>query len=138
LTSAIDYNSLTDDAFRAEVRAFFAQHYPEALCYLQRRVRMAEIRSWWRTLYEKGWIAPNWTREWGGMALDAGKMVVFLEEMERHGIAREAIQIHGAIGFTDEYDAGLYLQRALVLASWLGNAALHRRRYAQLTLGLAS
>jgi len=49
-------------------------------------------------------------------------------------IAREAIQIHGAIGFTDEYDAGLYLKRALVLAAWLGNAAQHRRRYAQLTL----
>jgi alkylation response protein AidB-like acyl-CoA dehydrogenase len=50
-------------------------------------------------------------------------------------IAREAIQIHGAIGFTDEYDAGLYLKRALVLASWLGNTALHRRRYARLALG---
>lgn len=49
-------------------------------------------------------------------------------------IAREAIQIHGAIGFTDEYDAGLYLKRALVLASWLGNASLHRRRYARLAL----
>jgi alkylation response protein AidB-like acyl-CoA dehydrogenase len=49
-------------------------------------------------------------------------------------IAREAIQIHGAIGFTDEYDAGLYLKRALVLSAWLGNAAQHRRRYAQLTL----
>ncbi|MGE5525948.1 MAG: acyl-CoA dehydrogenase family protein [Rhodospirillaceae bacterium] len=49
-------------------------------------------------------------------------------------IAREAIQIHGAIGFTDEYDAGLYLKRALVLAAWLGNAALHRRRYAKLAL----
>jgi alkylation response protein AidB-like acyl-CoA dehydrogenase len=49
-------------------------------------------------------------------------------------IAREAIQIHGAIGFTDEYDVGLYLKRALVLASWLGNAALHRRRYARLAL----
>lgn len=49
-------------------------------------------------------------------------------------IAREAIQIHGAIGFTDEYDAGLYLKRALVLAAWLGNAAQHRRRYVGLTL----
>jgi alkylation response protein AidB-like acyl-CoA dehydrogenase len=47
-------------------------------------------------------------------------------------ITREAIQIHGAIGFTDEYDAGLYLKRALVLAAWLGNAAQHRRRYATL------
>jgi alkylation response protein AidB-like acyl-CoA dehydrogenase len=49
-------------------------------------------------------------------------------------IAREAIQIHGAIGFTDEYDAGLYLKRALVLAAWLGNATYHRRRFAALTL----
>ncbi|MES2564993.1 MAG: acyl-CoA dehydrogenase family protein [Pseudomonadota bacterium] len=49
-------------------------------------------------------------------------------------IAREAIQIHGAIGFTDEYDAGLYLKRALVLAAWLGNASYHRRRFAALTL----
>jgi len=47
-------------------------------------------------------------------------------------IAREAIQIHGAIGFTDEYDAGLYLQRAMTLSAWLGNAAAHRRRYAAL------
>ncbi len=49
-------------------------------------------------------------------------------------ITREAIQIHGAIGFTDEYDAGLYLKRALVLAAWLGNAATHRRRYASIVL----
>jgi alkylation response protein AidB-like acyl-CoA dehydrogenase len=47
-------------------------------------------------------------------------------------ITREAIQIHGAIGFTDEYDAGLYLKRAMTLSAWLGNGALHRRRYAQL------
>ena len=50
-------------------------------------------------------------------------------------ITREAIQIHGAIGFTDEYDAGLYLKRALVLGAWLGNANQHRRRYAALALG---
>jgi alkylation response protein AidB-like acyl-CoA dehydrogenase len=53
-------------------------------------------------------------------------------------IGREAIQIHGAIGFTDEYDAGLYLKRALVLGAWLGTATQHRRRYAALTLSAAS
>ena len=52
-------------------------------------------------------------------------------------ITREAIQIHGAIGFTDEYDAGLYMKRAMVLASWLGAAAYHRRRYARMTLEAA-
>jgi len=47
-------------------------------------------------------------------------------------LARESIQLHGAIGFTDEYDLGLYVQRALVLSAWLGNAQMHRRRYAKL------
>lgn len=44
-------------------------------------------------------------------------------------ITRDAIQLHGAIGFTDEHDIGLYLKRALVLAAWLGNAAEQRRRF---------
>jgi alkylation response protein AidB-like acyl-CoA dehydrogenase len=48
-------------------------------------------------------------------------------------ITREAIQMHGAIGFTDEHDIGLYLKRALVLSAWLGNAAQHRRRYGALS-----
>lgn len=47
-------------------------------------------------------------------------------------ITREAIQLHGAIGYTDEYDIGLYLKRALVLSAWLGNAKFHRRRFALL------
>ncbi|NYT62902.1 acyl-CoA/acyl-ACP dehydrogenase [Alcaligenaceae bacterium] len=47
-------------------------------------------------------------------------------------ITREVIQLHGAIGFTEEYDAGLYLKRALVLSAWLGNATAHRRRFAAL------
>ncbi|HSB49455.1 MAG TPA: acyl-CoA dehydrogenase family protein [Burkholderiales bacterium] len=50
-------------------------------------------------------------------------------------ITREAIQLHGAIGFTDEFDAGLYLKRALVLTAWLGSASWHRRRYARLASG---
>lgn len=47
-------------------------------------------------------------------------------------IAREAVQLHGAVGFTDEYDLGLYLQRALALSAWLGNAAAQRHRHALL------
>lgn len=49
-------------------------------------------------------------------------------------ITRDAIQLHGAIGFTDECDIGLYLKRAMVLSAWLGNGAQHRRRYASLTV----
>ena len=47
-------------------------------------------------------------------------------------ITREAIQMHGGIGYTDEYDVGLYLRKAMVLANLFGSAALHRARYAEL------
>ncbi len=48
-------------------------------------------------------------------------------------VTKSVIQMHGAIGFTDEFDAGLYLKRALALSAGYGNAALHRKRYAALS-----
>ena len=48
-------------------------------------------------------------------------------------VTQACIQLHGAIGFTDEHDIGLYLKRALLLSSLLGNAAAQRRRYSELT-----
>jgi alkylation response protein AidB-like acyl-CoA dehydrogenase len=83
-----DWNAMSDEDFRREVRAFFEREYPPHLRYILHRARWREMKDWWGKLYEKGWIAPNWPRERGGMALDAGKMVIYLEEMERHGVAR--------------------------------------------------
>jgi alkylation response protein AidB-like acyl-CoA dehydrogenase len=48
-------------------------------------------------------------------------------------VGKAAVQLHGAIGFTDEYDVGLYLKRAMWLSSYLGNESAHRRRYARLS-----
>lgn len=47
-------------------------------------------------------------------------------------VTRQAIQLHGGIGYTDEYDVGLYLRRAMVLANSFGGAAVHRARFAAL------
>ncbi|MCW5693908.1 MAG: acyl-CoA/acyl-ACP dehydrogenase [Pseudolabrys sp.] len=46
--------------------------------------------------------------------------------------SREAIQMHGAIGFTDEYDAGLFVRKAMTLCNQFGSSAVHRRRFAAL------
>jgi alkylation response protein AidB-like acyl-CoA dehydrogenase len=46
-------------------------------------------------------------------------------------IARMAVQLHGAIGFTDEYDLSLHLNRALTFSAWLGNSDEHVARYAR-------
>ena len=47
-------------------------------------------------------------------------------------LCNQAVQLHGAIGFTDEYDLGIYLNRAIALSAWMGNAAEHRRRWGAL------
>ena len=53
-------------------------------------------------------------------------------------ITRQAIQLHGGIGFTEDVDVGLYVKRALTLNAWLGNSSHHRRRYARLMQRLGS
>jgi|TARA_B110000908_G_scaffold88485_1_gene105418 alkylation response protein AidB-like acyl-CoA dehydrogenase len=60
-------------------------------------------------------------------SLSKAKMGAFLHEM-----SNQLIQIHGGIGMTDEFDAGLYLKRARVLEAAYGNQAYHRNRYATL------
>jgi alkylation response protein AidB-like acyl-CoA dehydrogenase len=45
-------------------------------------------------------------------------------------VTREAIQFHGAIGFTDEHDIGLFHRRALALAAAGGRPAAARRIWA--------
>jgi len=46
-------------------------------------------------------------------------------------MSNQLIQIHGGIGMTDEFDAGLYLKRARALEATFGNRAFHRDRYAR-------
>ena len=52
---------------------------------------------------------------------------------EALAVTETCIQLHGAIGFTDEHDIGLYLKRAMLLSSLFGNAAAQRRRYAAIS-----
>ncbi len=44
-------------------------------------------------------------------------------------ITRQCVQLSGGIGYTDQYDVGLYLRKAMVLANQYGSAGLHRRRF---------
>ena len=44
-------------------------------------------------------------------------------------ITKHAVQLHGAIGYTEEYDLSCFVKRAMVLASWLGSGTYQRRRY---------
>jgi alkylation response protein AidB-like acyl-CoA dehydrogenase len=48
-------------------------------------------------------------------------------------IANEAVQMHGGVGMTDEYDVGFYLKRARVAEITFGDASHHRERWARLS-----
>lgn len=47
-------------------------------------------------------------------------------------VANEAIQMHGGIGVTDEFHLGFYIKRARVAEATFGDAAWHKRRWAEL------
>lgn len=83
-----DWNAMTDEDFRLEARCFFEQNYPAELRYPPQRLRWEEIKGWYMTLSEKGWLVPNWPVEYGGMGLSPTKLLILLEEQERWGVAR--------------------------------------------------
>jgi alkylation response protein AidB-like acyl-CoA dehydrogenase len=44
-------------------------------------------------------------------------------------VTRACIQLHGGIGYTDAYDIGLFLRKAMVLAPLYGSPSVHRARF---------
>ncbi len=108
-----DWNALSDDAFRAVVSDDFRKNYPDQLRFPPCRLRWAELKDWYKRMSAKGWIAPNWPAEFGGMGLSPAKALIFHEEVERAGIAR--FQDHGV------------LMVGPVLIKWGSNA--QRRRF---------
>ncbi|WP_241070332.1 acyl-CoA dehydrogenase [Achromobacter insuavis] len=83
-----DWNGMPEADFRRLVRGFFRARYPEHLRHVPWRLHWDEIKDWYYTLSRQGWIAPSWPREHGGMALSPARQIAFIEEAERHGVAR--------------------------------------------------
>lgn len=48
-------------------------------------------------------------------------------------VGQACVQLSGGIGYTDDYDVGLYLRKAMVLAPMYGSAAAHRARFMALS-----
>lgn len=83
-----DWERMSESEFRELVRGFLEKHYPQELRYPPRRLRWHEIRQWYLTLAQQGWIAPAWPKQFGGMALPPDKLLAFFEELEAYGVAR--------------------------------------------------
>jgi 3-oxochol-4-en-24-oyl-CoA dehydrogenase len=86
--SEADWEAMPEAEFRRLVRAFFQRHYPPHLRNMPRRLHWDEIKDWYFTLSRQGWIAPAWPRQFGGMGLPPDKLLAFIDEQEKFGVAR--------------------------------------------------
>lgn len=94
-TQPPDFDELGDEAFRAAVRTFLADHHPRHLRNPAKRLHWDEARDWYLILASHGWLAPSWPRRYGGMGLSASKQLIYVDEFERFGAAR--LPDHGII-----------------------------------------
>ncbi|MBF5007013.1 acyl-CoA dehydrogenase [Diaphorobacter caeni] len=83
-----DLNALPEAQFKAVLYQFLENNYPTALRHVPRRLRLHECRDWYMALSAKGWLAPAWPREYGGMGLSPEKLLQFFDVMEDYGVAR--------------------------------------------------
>jgi acyl-CoA dehydrogenase len=88
-TTAPRIEAQDDEAFLAEVRAFLAEALTPDLRKACREMLgvHAEIwasRLWHKRLYERGWIAPAWPKEWGGTGWTARQRFLWDRECARN------------------------------------------------------
>jgi alkylation response protein AidB-like acyl-CoA dehydrogenase len=131
----------------AEMLGVAEQSFDMTLDYLQNRVQFGQVIGSFQALGHRAaglFTEKEMARSCVEMALQAidesSEDVARMCSLAKckageflHHMTNELIQIHGGIGMTDEFDAGLYLKRARVLETTWGNEAFHRDRYATLS-----
>ena len=77
------------ESYREKVQAFLAEHLPanwKGIGALAHDEAAAFTEEWRRTLYEHGYLAVGWPKEYGGQALSALEQVILAEEFTKAGV----------------------------------------------------
>ncbi len=72
-----------EQAFRAEVRAWLAEHLPADIrdkVTSYQHLSKDDYQRWHRILAAKGWSVPHWPEAWGGTGWDITQRYIFQEE----------------------------------------------------------
>ena len=80
-----------EEAFREEVREFLAEKLPHDIAKKHlagMEMQKDDYMRWHKILFEKGWVAPNWPKEYGGCEWDAVHRYIFDEEAGLAGAPR--------------------------------------------------
>ena len=71
--------------FRMEVRIWLAANFPVPLRGRSVRPPPSELMPWYHALSHKGWIAPHWPKQYGGMGATLNEQIIMTEELARIG-----------------------------------------------------
>lgn len=100
-----------EQAFREEVRAFFAEHVPDDWLLRVRaglRLEPDELNAYQKALAAKGWGAPTWPVQYGGTGWSPAQLYIFETESARAGAPiqfHQGLELIGPIIFTYGSDA---------------------------------
>jgi len=94
------HDSPNEAAFRTEVRTWLEANLPAALRGRTNRPPPAELMRWYRALSRKGWIAPHWPKQYGGMGATLNEQIIMTEELARVGAPQMPAQGLNHIGPT--------------------------------------
>jgi len=84
-----DLNALPNEEFRARFRGWLEANYPpEWRQPITFRISGEAEKRWLRMLYNAGWRAPAWPKEYGGMELGLDKQLIYHHELEAFKAAR--------------------------------------------------
>jgi alkylation response protein AidB-like acyl-CoA dehydrogenase len=114
----------TRQQFGRPVGSFQALQHRAADLAVQIELARAAIAAAARTLDEEATLVPARQMAVSRAKARASDMAML--------VTRQAIQLHGGIGFADESDIGLFLRKSMVVANQAGSAGFHRKRYAEL------
>src|SRR5690242_21902704 len=75
-------------AFQKEVRDWIAANMPAEVAEESRRSRSSHVSKerllqWQKKLSEKGWLVPNWPKEYGGTGWSPTQKFIFEMDMAR-------------------------------------------------------
>ena len=84
--------------FRTEVRTWLETNLPAPLRSRTTRPLPPELMPWYHTLSRKGWIAPHWPKQYGGMGATLNEQIIMTEEMARVGAPHLPVQGLNHIG----------------------------------------
>ena len=87
-----------DAKFRSEVRTWLDANLPDRLRNLPTRPSPQDAEMWHKKLYERGWVAPAWPKQYGGMEATIPERIILIDELANAGAPEISGQALGHLG----------------------------------------